>query len=654
MVFGALEGSGKFSLLTANGRTNLTVGGNNATTTYSGLISGSGSLVKVGGGLMTLAATNSYTGGTTVNGGTLALNANGNGYGTIQGALTINQGAVVSLLISNALGYTTGVSVTQVNINGGILDATAAGVGDEGYLANYTLTGGSITNSGGGDDFAIQGGYSVTTIGTNVSSVIAAPVQLRNQNTVTFNVGQGTVPGGVDLLVSGAISGGYSLTKTGNGLMQLTAANSYNGTTLQAGTVQLGNNAALGANTGTLTVNGGLVDLHGFSPAVGALSGSGGVIDNLVATASTLTVGSGGTGGAYSGTIQNTSGPLTLAVAGGTQVLSGTNTYTGGTILNGGLLNFTPSALPFTTNPPNITFNGGGLQYAAGNTEDLSPAIVPVAAGQAAIIDTGTNNVTFGTPLSGAGGLTKAGAGVLTLSVSNSFTGPTTVNGGTLTVGNAAALQSSDVTANSTVGFTVAAASLGSLSGSGNVNLSGATVTAGGLNTSTVFNGSIVGNGNGFVKTGTGVMSVTNTNNYTGPTTIASGTLRLGAASVFTSGTTAMPAPVAYYNFAGLGAAAASLAANTIIPNLGTGGTAMNGTVNGNALTVVQGPKGATGQPGFHGRGACHIQATTTSTLTAPVPRVPSALGRFPPGSIPPRPAPPCSACSVPAGNPSG
>ncbi len=295
------------------------MGGNNATTTYSGLISGSGSLVKVGGGLMTLAATNSYTGGTTVNGGTLALNANGNGYGTIQGALTINQGAVVSLLISNALGYTTGVSVTQVNINGGILDATAAGVGDEGYLANYTLTGGSITNSGGGDDFAIQGGYSVTTIGTNVSSVIAAPVQLRNQNTVTFNVGQGTVPGGVNLLVSGAISGGYSLTKTGNGLMQLTAANSYNGTTLQAGTVQLGNNAALGANTGTLTVNGGLVDLHGFSPAVVALSGSGGVIDNLVATASTLTVGSGGTGGTYSGTIQNTSGPLTLAVAAGAE-----------------------------------------------------------------------------------------------------------------------------------------------------------------------------------------------------------------------------------------------------------------------------------------------------------------------------------------------
>ncbi len=308
--------------------------------------------------------------------------------------------------------------------------------------------------------------------------------------------------------------------------------------------------------------------------------------------------------------------------------------------------------MPFTTNPPNITFNGGGLQYAAGNTEDLSPAIVPVAAGQAAIIDTGTNNVTFGTPLSGAGGLTKAGAGVLTLSVSNSFTGPTTVNGGTLTVGNAAALQSSDVTANSTVGFTVAAASLGSLSGSGNVNLSGATVTAGGLNTSTVFNGSIVGNGNGFVKTGTGVMSVTNTNNYTGPTTIASGTLRLGAASVFTSGTTAMPAPVAYYNFAGLGAdLSTSLAANTIIPNLGTGGTAMNATVNGNALTVVQGPQGRARRAWlsrFAG-GLSPSRATTTSTLTAPVPQAPSALGRFPPGSIPPRPAPPCSVCSVPA-----
>ena len=540
------------------------MGGNNATTTYSGVISGSGGLAKVGSGLLVLSNTNVYTGGTTVNGGTLGLSAGGTN-GALVGTLTINPGAVVSLLVNNALGYTAGVSVTQVNINGGILDATAAGVGDESYLANYTLTGGSITNSGGGDDFAIQGGYSVTTIGTNVSSVIAAPVQLRNQNTVTFNVGQGTVPGGVDLLVSGAISGGYSLTKTGNGLMSLTGGNSYNGTTVQAGTLQLGNSAALGLNTGTLTVNGGLVDLHGFSPTVGALSGTGGVIDNLIATASTLTVGNGGTGGTYSGTIQNTAGAVTLALAAnaGTQYLSGANTYTGGTILNGGLLNFTPSALPLSTNPPNITFNGGGLQYAAGNTEDVSAAIVPVAAGQAAIIDTGTNSVTFATPLSGAGGLTKAGAGLLTLSVTNSFSGPTTVTGGTLAIadaaGNALAESSTvSVSAGGALGLNVSAGSVGSLAGAGNVNLNNGVLTAGGNGASTVFSGvisSAPGSAtSGFVKTGTGVMSVTNTSTYSGPTTIAAGTLRLGAATVLTSGTTAIPAPVGYFNFSGLGA----------------------------------------------------------------------------------------------------
>ena len=78
--------------------------------------------------------------------------------------------------------------------------------------------------------------------------------------------------------------------------------------------------------------------------------------------------------------------------------------------------------------------------------------------------------------MSGSGGLTKAGAGLLTLNAVNSFTGPTTVNGGTLAIadpaGNALA-QSSGVTVNAggTLGLNVSAGSVGSLAGAGNVNL---------------------------------------------------------------------------------------------------------------------------------------------------------------------------------------
>ena len=74
------------------------------------------------------------------------------------------------------------------------------------------------------------------------------------------------------------------------------------------------------------------------------------------------------------------------------------------------MLNFGASAVPYSV-PGSITFNGGTLQYAAGNTADVSGGIAPIASGQAAIIDTSTNSVAFASSLSGSGGLTKAGAG---------------------------------------------------------------------------------------------------------------------------------------------------------------------------------------------------------------------------------------------------
>ena len=68
-----------------------------------------------------------------------------------------------------------------------------------------------MTNVSDGGDFPIQGGYSVTTIGTNASSVIAAAVQLRS-GTVTFNVAQGTVPGGRTSWCPGRSRGGLQST----------------------------------------------------------------------------------------------------------------------------------------------------------------------------------------------------------------------------------------------------------------------------------------------------------------------------------------------------------------------------------------------------------------------------------------------------------
>ncbi len=140
---------------------------------------------------------------------------------------------------------------------------------------------------------------------------------------------------------------------------------------------------------------------------------------------SVLTVGNGNASGSFAGTIQNSTpnGAVALVKTGsGTQYLSLANIYAGGTTLTGGVLNFSTSAL----GTGSITFNGGTLQYAAGNTQDVSAAIAAIAAGQAAAIDTNGNTVAFGAGLSGAGGLTKLGAGMLTLNAANNYFGTTT------------------------------------------------------------------------------------------------------------------------------------------------------------------------------------------------------------------------------------
>ena len=318
-------------------------------------------------------------------------------------------------------------------------------------------------------------------------------------------------------------------------------ANTYNGgTTVLGGTLQLASpTATLGASSGGLTVaSGALLDINGDNTSVGGLNG-GGTIDNVAgAFGSTpvLTVGNGGGGGTFSGTIQDSYGSTTLTKVGaGTEVLSGTNTYSGGTNVNAGVLNFAPSALGSGL----VTFGGGTLQWAAGNTLDVStsPGIAAIPSGISAGINTNGNNVTFNTGLSGAGGLTKTGAGTLTMTALNTYTGQTNISAGTIDVTEPTglSLQYSTVNVNVNGGLVIAAptATLGGLSGSGSVNLGAITPTAltvGANNANTTYTGVLSG-GSGLTKTGTGTLTLSNSQNYNGPTDIAGGTLRASTAA---------------------------------------------------------------------------------------------------------------------------
>lgn len=129
--------------------------------------------------------------------------------------------------------------------------------------------------------------------------------------------------------------------------------------------------------------------------------------------------------------IGETGGSRTLTMTGTTNLtLSGANTYSGGTKINGGTLVFSNSTALGSSG--NISFGGGTLKYATGLTTDLSGRIKS-STGAVSIDDNG-QSVTFANALdsSNTGGLSKQGAGTLTLSGANTYGGGTTVNKGTL------------------------------------------------------------------------------------------------------------------------------------------------------------------------------------------------------------------------------
>lgn len=154
--------------------------------------------------------------------------------------------------------------------------------------------------------------------------------------------------------------------------------------------------------------------------------------------------------------------------------------------------------------------------------------------------------------ISGAGGLTKVGQGILNLAGTNSYTGPTYVTAGTLQAGkitNAFGSVTSplDISAGATLDINSLDQTIGSLSGAGTVTNSTSTaktLTTGGANLTTVFSGTFTNGtattGSVLTKVGTGILTLSgSTSAWTGGTNINGGVLRLGASNVLNiTGTT--------------------------------------------------------------------------------------------------------------------
>src|SRR5881296_2105735 len=298
---------------------------------------------------------------------------------------------------------------------------------------------------------------------------------------------------------------------------------SFNSVTIKGTGYTLGNKAiTLGA--------GGLAD----SSAAGSNTISLGI---TFAATRTVTVSNAATTLTISGVITGAGG-LTKSGS-GTVTLSAANTYTGVTTINVGTIAIAADAglgaAPGAPTAGKLTFGGGTLRTTASFTVAANRGIALTGAGTIST-DPGTT-LTYGGIIAGASPLTKAGTGTLIVSGANTYTGATAISAGTLQLGATNAVPSgSAVTVSGGAIFDLRGFSdaIGSLAGAGTVTSGAAgavTLTAGGNNGSTTFSG-VIQNGSATVavtKVGTGTLTLSGTNTYTGVTTINAGTIAIAA-----------------------------------------------------------------------------------------------------------------------------
>ncbi len=585
-----LSGSGTVSI----GTTNFLVGYADASSTFSGNITGSGNLYKTGTGTFTIDGENTYTGSSNFEGGTTVIAAGGSlthaGASLFVGktgggasSLNIDGGAVTSA--TGAIGYFGGYTGT-VNLSAGTWNSTSL---DLGYVGNgtLTLTGGTATTGvtrlgylGGTGTLNLNGGVLATSgveRWSSPSSFSAAGGTLRaTTNNANILNGIGTAPlgtGGLTVDSNGyavgiatAFSGSGGLTKTGDGTLTLTGTQTYTGTTtVNGGTLLLGAADVLPTTNAVVVNDGGTLNLDHRNLTVGSLAGTG---SGTVALGSgTLTTGGDNSSTAFAGALTGTGG-LTKT-GNGTFTLSGTNTYTGNTAVNGGALSVA---------------TGGSL------TSPAATVAVGTASTASLIIDGSSvtaDTLTLGFN-AGVGTLTVANSGILSTANLQRWSGGSTVtfDGGTVqALGDAPQLLN---------GFTLSSAV---------INAGGLTVDTNGHDVGFSANTVLSGTG-GLTKTGTGTLTLGTTQAYDGATTINAGTLLLASPTALPSATAVTVASGATLNSDNQ---ALSLGA------LSGAGTVNTGT---SALTVGSGNTSSTFAGNLTSTGGLNKTGTGTFTVS--------------------------------------
>jgi fibronectin-binding autotransporter adhesin len=351
--------------------------------------------------------------------------------------------------------------IMEAYMTGGLSTAvSAAGVtglnGRSALITNSNNTwSGSITVSG---NHYVQ--FYQNTAGNTLT--LSGPINAGPEGFSGLFLARGAAGGNIN--ITGAINlpqGTIAATTGANVFLPAVASNVF-GLNAQTGTIRLGGNnllpaaviVALGQNGGT---NVGQFWTNGFNQTIAALNiqtGSTGVAANQIVqnganANSTLTFAGNAVPSIFAGTVRDddpaaaTTGILGLTQTAGNLTLSGANTYTGVTTLNGGQLSI-PTISNATVAGPlgsaavaasNLVINGGTLNYtgASGSTDR---GFTAGASGATINVTTTASNLAISGNSVMTGTLTKSGPGTLTLSGANTGAGATNVNAGTLLVNN--------------------------------------------------------------------------------------------------------------------------------------------------------------------------------------------------------------------------
>jgi len=410
---GGLHGNGTVTINAANAGNAVKLRNNNST--FAGTLvvngianaaAGQGSGLALGGGGNALINANVVLNGTIE----LADQGFGSGFGTS----VFNMGALSG----------SGIVVANRNPIGGNFGATLVlgHTNDSGHFSGSIIRGSGVTNVVGvtkvGTGTQIFSGASTYEGVTNVNVGV---LNIRNNTALGSTVRGTNVASGAALQIEGGIAvGAEALTLNGTGIANDGALRNMSGVNSYGGPITLGSAVRINSDAGMLTL--------------GTITGA----------AQNLTLGGAGNT-TITGALGITSGTLTKDGS-GTAILSGTNTYTGATIVNGGTLQAGAAAggTAFGTlsavtlaDIAGTTLNLNNFDQTIGSLDGGGATGGNVVLGSGTLTTGGNGaDTTFGGAIDGTGALVKVGAGTQVLTGTSTYTGGTTISAGTLRLGN--------------------------------------------------------------------------------------------------------------------------------------------------------------------------------------------------------------------------